>query len=105
MSEEPSVTEQPTGQPATAEPGAATGRTRPSDPGGWSMYGWLWRHLPGGWPVRVAILVVAAAAVVVLLFLVVFPWVEPRLPFNQVTVGNGVVVGPGLLGVLRGWTP
>jgi hypothetical protein len=25
-------------------------------------------------------------AVVALLFLVVFPWVEPRLPFNDVTV-------------------
>jgi hypothetical protein len=28
-----------------------------------------------------------ALVVVAVLFLVVFPWVEPRLPFNQVTVG------------------
>jgi hypothetical protein len=57
--------------------------------GSGSMYGWLWRHLPGNRPTKVAILVVAAAVVVVLLFGVVFPWVEPRLPFNQVTVGGG----------------
>jgi hypothetical protein len=88
----------------TEEP-PVTERTRVKDPGGWSMYGWLWRHLPGSWPVRVAIVVVLAIAVVVLLFLVVFPWVEPRLPFNQVTVGNGVVVGPGLLRRLGGWAP
>jgi uncharacterized membrane protein len=54
-----------------------------------SFYGWLWRRLPGGWPARVAILAVAAVVVVVVLFVVVFPWVEPRLPFNQVTVGGG----------------
>ncbi len=57
--------------------------------GSGSFYGWLWRHLPGAWPARVAILAVAAAVVVVLLFAVVFPWVEPRLPVNQVTVGGG----------------
>jgi hypothetical protein len=85
---------------------AADPQPRPvADPGGWSMYGWLWRHLPGTWPVRVLLLVVAAAAIVVLLFGVVFPWIEPRLPFNQVTVGSGAVVGPGLLGRLRGWVP
>jgi hypothetical protein len=27
------------------------------------------------------------AAVLTLLMLVVFPWVEPRLPFNEVTAG------------------
>jgi hypothetical protein len=57
--------------------------------GSGSMYGWLWRHLPGSRAAKVTILVVAAAVVVVLLFGVVFPWVEPRLPFNQVTVGGG----------------
>jgi hypothetical protein len=34
----------------------------------------------------------------------VFPWVEPRLPFNQVTVG-AVVAGPGTRRRLRGWRP
>ena len=56
--------------------------------GSGSIYGWLWRRLPGSWPARVAILAVLAAVVVVVLFAVVFPWVEPRLPFNQVTVGG-----------------
>jgi hypothetical protein len=32
---------------------------------------------------------VAFAAVVLLLFTVVFPWLEPRLPFNDVTVDDG----------------
>ena len=54
-----------------------------------SFYSWLWRRLPGTWPLRVALLVLAAAVVVVVLFLVVFPWLEPRLPFNQVTVDQG----------------
>jgi hypothetical protein len=50
------------------------------------MYAWIWRRLPG--PVGVKLLVVLAllAVVVVLLFGWVFPWVEPRLPFTEVTV-------------------
>lgn len=50
------------------------------------MYSWIWRHLPGGVPGKVAgslVLVVAAAA---LLWFVVFPAVEPLLPFGDVTV-------------------
>lgn len=69
-----------------AAPDAAPGRRTH---GSGSIYGWLWRRLPGNRSAKVAILVVAAAAVVVLLFAVVFPWVEPRLPFNHVTVGGG----------------
>ena len=53
-----------------------------------SLYGWLWRRLPGRWPLKVGVLAVGAAALCVVLFLVVFPWVEPRLPFNHVTVDN-----------------
>ncbi len=49
------------------------------------MYGWIWRHLPGPTAVRVATAVVLAAGVIALLMFVVFPWVEPKLPFNQVT--------------------
>ena len=52
------------------------------------MYAALWRLLPGPWPVRVLLLVVLAALVVALLFEVVFPWAEPLLPFNDVTVGE-----------------
>ena len=50
------------------------------------MYGWIWRHLPGPWPVRVVLSLVLAGAVVVLLFTVVFPWAEHALPFVDVTV-------------------
>jgi hypothetical protein len=77
--------------PGATEPTAQTarpGQAAPPTYGSGSMYGWLWRRLPGSRPAKVAILVVAAAVVVVLLFAVVFPWVEPRLPFNQVTVGG-----------------
>jgi hypothetical protein len=50
------------------------------------MYGWIWRRLPGGVPVKALCAMVLAALVVLLLFLVVFPWIEPRLPFGDVTV-------------------
>ena len=51
------------------------------------MYGWIWRRLPGGTAVKTAQAVVLVAVVVALLLFVVFPWVEPRLPFSDVTVG------------------
>lgn len=50
------------------------------------MYAWIWRRLPGRRPAKIAAAVALLAAAVALLFLVVFPYVEPRLPFNQVTV-------------------
>jgi hypothetical protein len=49
----------------------------------------MWRTLPGPWPVRLVLALILAFAVVALLFLVVFPWLEPRLPFNDVTVDQG----------------
>jgi Fe2+ transport system protein B len=52
------------------------------------MYGWIWRHLPGNAWLRAIISLVLALAVVYLLFQVVFPWAEPLLPFNDVTVDN-----------------
>lgn len=50
------------------------------------MYGWIWRHLPGPFAVRFTTALVLVAAVVALLMLVVFPWLEPKLPFNDVSV-------------------
>jgi hypothetical protein len=50
------------------------------------MYGWIWRHLPGAWPVRTVVSLALVAAAVLLLFTVVFPWAEDSLPFLQVTV-------------------
>ena len=57
------------------------------------MYGWIWRHLPGPLPVRALLTLVLLTAAVAVLFLVVFPWVDPLLPFNQVTV-DGSSTGP-----------
>lgn len=50
------------------------------------MYGWIWRHLPGPLAVRVLAALVLVAGAVALLFFVVFPWLEPMLPFNDVSV-------------------
>lgn len=50
------------------------------------MYSWIWRHLPGGLPGKLLGSFVLFALVVLLLFTVVFPAVEPLLPYNDVTV-------------------
>ena len=50
------------------------------------MYGWIWRHLPGGTWGKALLSLVLVVAVCALLLFVVFPWVEPHLPFNDVTV-------------------
>lgn len=51
------------------------------------MYAWIWRQLPGPTAARVALALVLFLAVVTVLFFVVFPWLEPHLPFDQVTTG------------------
>ena len=50
------------------------------------MYAWIWRHLPFGLPGKIVGSLLLLGAACALLFFVVFPWVEPRVPFNQVTV-------------------
>lgn len=50
------------------------------------MYGWIWRHLPGPVVVRILLALLLIAGVVALLMLVVFPWLEPMLPFDDVSV-------------------
>jgi len=52
------------------------------------MYVWIWRRLPGGLFGKLLGSVILVAAAVLVLFLVVFPWVSPKLPFNHVTVNN-----------------
>jgi hypothetical protein len=52
------------------------------------MYSWIWQHLPGSTPVKLLQTLLLAALVVTLLFLVVFPWLEPQLPFNAVTTAS-----------------
>jgi len=50
------------------------------------MYVWIWRHIPGGTPGKlIGSLVLFLGAVALLLF-IVFPWVSPKLPFNDVTI-------------------
>ena len=53
------------------------------------MYGWIWRTLPGGLPGKLIGSLVLLTAAVALLFFVVFPAVEPLLPFSDVTVEPG----------------
>ena len=52
------------------------------------MYTWIWRHLPGPLALRLLQTFVLLAAVVAVLFFVVFPWVEPHLPYSDVTVNK-----------------
>jgi hypothetical protein len=52
------------------------------------MYVWIWRHLPGNVLLRSMQAFVLIAAVCLLLLFIVFPWVEPRLWFTHVTVGQ-----------------
>lgn len=54
------------------------------------VYGWIWRQLPGPWPVRSLVALGLAAVAVWVLFEYVFPWAEPLLPFGDVTVNEGV---------------
>jgi len=67
------------------------------------MYGWIWRHLPGNAWMRAALSLLLVLAVVYVLFQYVFPWAEPLLPFNDVTVdsdnGLGVLNGVGVAAV------
>lgn len=50
------------------------------------MYTWIWRHLPGGTAAKTGGALVLFLVASALLLFVVFPWVEPRLPFNDVTI-------------------
>jgi hypothetical protein len=49
------------------------------------MYGWIWRRIPGPTAVRITIAAVLVLGVVALLLFVIFPWLEPYLPFNNIT--------------------
>jgi hypothetical protein len=51
------------------------------------LYAWIWRSLPGGTRHKVLLSLLLAAAVIALFLFVIFPWVAPRLPFGDVTVG------------------
>ena len=53
------------------------------------MYVWIWRHIPGGIPGKVLGSLILFLAAVALLFFVIFPRVEKKLPFNDVTINQG----------------
>lgn len=53
------------------------------------MYGWIWRHLPGPVGAKLTVAIVLVLGIVALLLFVVFPWLDPKLPFNQVSVTGG----------------
>lgn len=50
------------------------------------MYTWIWRKLPGGLAGKIIGSVVLVLGVIALLMFVIFPWIEPLLPFNDITV-------------------
>jgi len=50
------------------------------------MYVWIWRHLPGPLAAKLAQTLLLVLLVSALLLFVIFPWIEPHLPINQVTV-------------------
>jgi hypothetical protein len=52
------------------------------------MYGWIWHRLPGHWSIRAVTALALVAGVVALLLFVVFPALDPLLPFNHVTVSH-----------------
>ncbi|WP_432849047.1 hypothetical protein ACQPXB_00175 [Amycolatopsis sp. CA-161197] len=52
------------------------------------MYAWIWRRLPGPFAVKLTIAVVLVLGIIALLMFVVFPWLDPLLPFNEVSVDN-----------------
>jgi hypothetical protein len=51
------------------------------------MYTWIWRRLPGGVPAKAVLALILVLVVCAVLLFVVFPRVEPLLPFTNVTVG------------------
>jgi hypothetical protein len=50
------------------------------------VYVWIWRHLPGGTAARTVEALVLVTAVCAVLLFVVFPRIEPMLPFTDVTI-------------------
>jgi hypothetical protein len=50
------------------------------------MYTWIWHHLPGPLALRLLQTFLLIGLVCLVLLFIVFPWIEPHLPLNQVTV-------------------
>lgn len=56
------------------------------------MYAWIWRRLPGPWPVKTPVALVLLAAVLGFLFGFAFPTVEAH--FDNVLVPDEPVARP-----------
>jgi hypothetical protein len=52
------------------------------------MYAWIWRHLPGQWPVKAAAAAALVAAFAALLWYVAFPWLEPKVQFDRGVINS-----------------
>lgn len=59
------------------------------------MYGLIWRALPGPAFVKFVLFVALVAAAAYGLWFHAFPWADPHLPFNDVTVGDAEGDGGG----------
>ncbi|MFI7039641.1 hypothetical protein ACIBI0_23370 [Microbispora rosea] len=46
------------------------------------MYRFLWRRLPGGTAIRLAVVLLLTGGAVAALWYVVFPWLAPRVPIG-----------------------
>jgi len=53
-----------------------------------SIYGLIWRILPGSTALKVIEALILVLAVVAVLFTWVFPLIAPYMPFNENTVGQ-----------------
>ncbi|MBO3746018.1 hypothetical protein J5X84_08070 [Streptosporangiaceae bacterium NEAU-GS5] len=52
------------------------------------MYGLIWRRLPKRTWLRITISLLLIGVAGVVLWYVVFPWLEPQVPLDRVTVGR-----------------
>jgi hypothetical protein len=52
------------------------------------VYTWIWRHLPGGTGSKALLSLLLVLAVSAVLLFLVFPWIEPLVPFTDVTVDH-----------------
>ncbi|WP_288025880.1 hypothetical protein [Arthrobacter sp.] len=52
------------------------------------MYGWIFRHLPGPFWLRILTSALLIAAAVLVLMQVVFPWLNQFNPLNDSTIGG-----------------
>lgn len=43
------------------------------------MYGWLWRKLPGRWPVKVLFVMLLISVFLVFSYYIFFPWLDANV--------------------------